>query len=262
MQRFVALAGSLILGLMVSTQLVAQTQDETQDRAFMQTFHTISSNELMAYAEEMSSDRYRGRLSGTPEYLQVAEWVASLLHEWGIEPGGDNGTYLQTFDMPYSDVKSAGALSVEMQSGGESLHIDYSFPGDYYPGTNSDAGTVTGEIVYVGYGITAPELGYDDYAGIDVAGKIVVIDAGVPFEGDEETFVRWVPYSYHQKKLNTARSHGAAGLLYASKIANPNTSFNAGFIYCHIDNHVADPLAEYVGSQFQHLFRAILHSGN
>ena len=242
MQRFVAVAGSLVLGLMVSTQLVAQAQNETQDQAFVQAFHSISSNELMAYAEEMSSDKYRGRLSGTPEYLQVAEWVASLLQEWGIEPGGDNGTYLQTFDMPYSDVKSAGALSVEMQSGGESLRIDYAFPGDYYPGTNSDAGTVTGEIVYVGYGITAPELGYDDYAGINVAGKIVVIDAGVPFEGDEETFVRWVPYSYHQKKLNTARSHGAAGLLYASKIANPNTSFNEGFIYCHIDNHVADHL--------------------
>ena len=208
----------------------------------MQVFHSISSHDLISYVEEMSSDQYRGRLSGSPEYLEVAEWVAAHLKKWGVEPGGDNGTYLQMFDMPYSEVKNAGALSIEMESGGQNLSIEYSFPDDYYPGTNSDSGTVSAEAIYVGYGITAPELGYDDYVGLDVAGKIVVIDSGVPYEGDEETFVQWVPYSYHQMKLNTAKQHGAAGLLYIGKTANPNTSFNEGLIYCHIDQHVADYL--------------------
>jgi len=209
----------------------------------MQVFHSISSHDLISYVEEMSSEKYRGRLSGTPEYLEVAEWVAGHLKKWGLEPGGDNGTYLQMFDMPYSEMKSAGALSVEMESGGQKMSVDYSFPDDYYPGTNSDSGTITAEAVYVGYGITAPELGYDDYEGLDVAGKIVVIDSGVPYGGDdEETFIQWVPYSYHQMKLNTAEQHGAAGLLYIGKLANPNTSFNEGLIYCHIDQQVADHL--------------------
>ncbi len=242
MKRFIKVLCLVLLGGTVVSLRSAQAQTEAQAPAFMEAFHSISSHDLLAYVEEMSADKYRGRLSGTPEYMQVAQWVADLLTEWGIRPGGDNGTYLQMFDMPYSDVTSVGALSVEMETGGDKMQIDYSFPVDYYPGTNSDSGTVSAEIVYVGYGITAPELGYDDYAGLDVTGKIVMIDGGVPFEGDQETFARWVPYSYHQMKLNTASSHGAAGLLYASKIANPNTSFNEGFIYLHIDSHVAEHL--------------------
>jgi len=246
MKRFAKVAGCALLGLTVSSQLLAQTQE--QEQAFRQVFHSISSHDLIAYVEELSSEKYRGRLSGTPEYLQVAEWVAGNLKEWGIKPGGDDGSYLQMFDMPYSELGSAGALSVEFQSDGQNMSIEYSFPTDYYPGTNSDSGSVSAEAIYVGYGITAPELGYDDYEGLDVRGKIVVIDAGVPFEGDEETFVRWVPYSYHQMKLNTASRHGAAGLLYIGKIANPNTSFNEGLIYCHIDQHVAEHLFFETGS--------------
>lgn len=244
MKKFTAVACALLLGLMVSPQLFAQVSQDppSQEDEFMQVFHSISSHDLMSYVDEMSSDKYRGRLSGSPEYLAAAKWVAGHMKKWGIKPGGDNGSYLQMFDMPYSEVQSAGALSIEMESGGQTMSMEYSFPDDYYPGSNSDAGTVTAETIYVGYGITAPELGYDDYEGLDVSGKIVVIDSGVPYEGDEETFVKWVPYSYHQKKLNTAKEHGAAGLLYIGKLANPNTSFNEGLIYCHIDQHVADHL--------------------
>lgn len=245
MKRLASLIVTLILGITCTAQLTAQTAQTVQadSEAFMQVFHSISSHDLMSYVEEMTADKYRGRLSGSPEYLEIAEWVAGHLKKWGIKPGGDNGSYLQMFDMPYSEVYSAGALSIAMQSGGQSMSVDYSFPDDYYPGSNSDSGTVTAETVYVGYSITAPELGYDDYEGLDVAGKIVVFDSGVPYTGDdEETFVKWVPYSYHQKKLDTAKAHGAAGVLYIGKLANPNTSFNEGLIYCHIDQHVADHL--------------------
>jgi len=208
----------------------------------MEVFHSISSRELMSYAAELSDEKYRGRLSGSPEYMAAAKWAASRLEEWGLEPFGDDGTFFQMFDNPHSEVFDSGALSVRMEQGGEALTIGYSFPEDYFPGSNSDAGTIAGEVVYVGYGITAPELGYDDYAEVDVRGRIVVIDSGVPFQGEDDEFVKWVPYSYHQFKLDNARLHGAAGLLYNSKIANPNTSFNEGLVYCHIDQHVTDHL--------------------
>jgi hypothetical protein len=247
MKKFAAIAGCVFLGLTTSIPLSAQARswlpDPVQKEAFMEVLHSISSHDLMEYVEEMSSDKYRGRLSGTPEYMQVAEWVAGHLQEWGIKPGGDNDSYFQMFDMPYSDMKSAGALSIQMESGDESMVVEYSFPQDYYPGTNSDAGTITAEAVYVGHGITAPELGYDDYEGLDVRGKIVVIDPNTPYVGnDDETTLQWVPYSYHQFKLDNARRHGAAGLLYVGKLANPNTSYNEGLIYCHIDEHVVDHL--------------------
>ena len=247
MRTSFALGALWILASMNVLSLSAQTHswlsDPGQEEAFLNVLHSISSHDLMDYVEEMSADKYRGRLSGTPEYMAVAEWVAGNLKAWGIKPGGDDGTYFQMFDMPYSDMKNAGSLSIRKESKGEELVIDYSFPDDYYPGTNSDSGTVTAEVVYVGFGITAPELGYDDYEGVDVTGKIVVIDANTPYTGnDRDTTLAWVPYSYHQFKLDNARKHGAAGLLYIGKLANPNTSFNEGLIYAHIDTHVADHL--------------------
>ncbi len=218
-------------------------QAQDLDAEFMRVFHSISSHDLFAYAAELSSPKYKGRLSGTQEYMQAAEWVASHLKEWGIKPYGDNETYYQMFDVPHSVIKSPGSLSLHVAdaSGGD-LTIDYAFPQDYFPGSNSDNGEVTAEVVYVGHGITAPELDYDDYAGMDVRGKIVVIDSDVPFQGPDEEYIKWVPYSYHQFKLDNARSHGAAGLLYIGKLANPNTSFNLGLIYCHIDEQVAKHL--------------------
>lgn len=48
----------------------------------------------------------------------------------------------------------------------------YKFPDDYYPGSNSASGSVSGDVVYVGFGISAPELNYDDYSNIDVKGKL------------------------------------------------------------------------------------------
>ncbi len=239
MNKRVILPGCLFLIVMGGIAL--QSQD--QDAEFMSVFHSISSHELLAYAEELSSDKYRGRLSGTQEYMQAAGWVAAHLEEWGIKPYGDNGTYFQMFDWAHSVIKSPGGLSLHITDPeGEAMTIDYSFPQDYFPGTNSDTGTVTADVVYVGHGITAPDLNYDDYAGLDVRGKIVVFDSGVPFQGPDEEFAGWVPYSYHQFKLDNACAHGAAGLLYIGKTANPNTSFNESLIYCHIDQHVVEHL--------------------
>ncbi|MCK7536858.1 MAG: hypothetical protein MZV63_40825 [Marinilabiliales bacterium] len=56
----------------------------------------------------------------------------------------------------------------------------YRYTSEYMPGSTSGSGTVTGEVVYAGYGITAPELGYDDYAKIDVKGKIILIESEAP----------------------------------------------------------------------------------
>lgn len=240
MKKRVILTGCLFL-IITLGGILPQAQD--QETEFMSVFHSISSHDLFVYAAELSSDKYRGRLSGTQEYMQAAEWVASLLEEWGIKPYGDKGTYFQMFDKPHSVIKSPGRLSLHVNdSEGGAMAIDYSFPQDYFPGTNSDTGTITADVVYVGHGITAPELNYDDYAGMDVRGRIVVIDSDVPFQGPDEEFIKWVPYSYHQFKLNNARAHGAAGLLYIGKTANPNTSFNKGLIYCHIDVHVVEHL--------------------
>ena len=87
-------------------------------------------------------------------------------------------------------------------------------------------------MVYVGYGITAPELGYDDYAGVDVKGKIVLIEPEAPVtpEPDVELFRKWRPYSFHDYKVQNAAKHGAVGFAYNYFIVNPNCAFVKGLL--------------------------------
>ncbi len=75
----------------------------------LKTFHSISSNELMEFATELSSDKYEGRLSGTPEYLEVAKWCASKFEEFGVKPANGD-SYFQYFPNEYSEVNSLGSV--------------------------------------------------------------------------------------------------------------------------------------------------------
>lgn len=88
---------------------------ENTEREFMNVFHSISSHDIYNYVAELSSDKYNGRLTGTPEFMASAQWVADKLKEWGIKPGGDNGTYFQNFNKGYVDVKDCGSLTLHLK---------------------------------------------------------------------------------------------------------------------------------------------------
>lgn len=134
---------------------------------------------------------------------------------------------------------------------------EYKFPDDYFPGSNSASGTVSGEIVYVGFCISAPELGYDDYKNMDVKGKILLMETGLPYNGNDSTPLKWEKYSYHRDKFQRDKELGAAGLLYVSKIANPNTSYLEGFVYAHIGEPVAEELFDGTGRKYSETNAAI-----
>jgi hypothetical protein len=129
----------------------------------------------------------------------------------------------------------------------------YSYPDEFIPGSTSGSGEVTAEVVYVGYGITAPELNYDDYAGVDVKGRIVLVEREVPVsdEADPNNFLKWRRYSYHQYKIKNAVAHGAAGMLYNyGPVANPNNAYAKFFIYSHIGLVVANDIFSGTGRLF------------
>ncbi|HOY51479.1 MAG TPA: hypothetical protein PLX49_06920, partial [Prolixibacteraceae bacterium] len=77
-----------VVGMVVALQtgqVCAQERVEREEKV-MEVFHTISSHDLLGYAAELSAPRYRGRLSGSPEYQAAAEYVAGLLGGWGLRP--------------------------------------------------------------------------------------------------------------------------------------------------------------------------------
>lgn len=186
--------------------------------------------------------------------------MSSLLVSWGVKPAGDHGTYLQAFPNPYTLVLDRGEVSLHLPVYAPGLKISgeikkyYRYEDEYFPGGTSASGEVTAEVVYVGFGITAPELGYDDYKGIDVRGKIVLMESEVPFgpDKDPEIFKKWRPYSFHQYKLQNAAAHGAKGLLYYyGPIVNPNNDYIEGFIYSHIGRSVVDDIFAGSGKTYQ-----------
>jgi hypothetical protein len=227
---------------------ISFSQDTVQ-LALRKTFHTISSHDLLDYAAELSSAKYKGRLSGSPEYLDAARWVASKFEEWGIRPA-NRGSFFQYFDNPYTEVYTIGKV-VWYGNEDSGIKRELKFPEEFFPGSNSASGNITGGMVYVGYGITAPERDWDDYAGMEVSGKIVVMETGVPYSKNDSVLTLWTPYSYHRYKFKNAKEHGAVGLLYVSKIANPNTSYLDGFVYAHLDTPVAEEMFATKGKNYQ-----------
>ena len=233
----------LLITLLLSSFSLVHSQDEGEAKLLKQ-FHTITSGEMMSWIEKLCSPEFNGRLTGTPEFMASAEWVAGKLKEWGIKPGGDNGTYFQRFDLPYTVINDIGSLTLNIPlSEGSVIKKSYNYPEDYYPGMNSGNGEVTAEVVFVGYGVTAPELNYDDYKGIDVKGKIVLMNRDVPYTNPRNPeYKKWVAYCYHQYKLENAVKHGAAGMLYIDGAsANPNISYDPSIIVCGIG---PQPLAD------------------
>ena len=240
--------------LFISTGIIsAQNTDKDILNKYLE---SITIEEVTNYCEVMTSNEFEGRVSGSPGFWKTADWLAKNLEEWGIKPAGENGGYFQMFDSPYTDVKESGSISIQISGRKDSK--SYSFPQDFYSGSHSSSGKVKGEAVYVGFGISAPELGYDDYEGIDVKGKILVFEPGLPVQANHPDYDKWVYYSYHKNKFAIAMKKGAKGLLYTDKLANPNTVYLEGFVYAHIGKEIIADLFEGTDTSYEQQRKKIL----
>ena len=247
-RRLARLPIVLLLPLALGAQAVAQraaAAPQAPEDKLVAAMHGISSHTILDWVKEMAADKYEGRLTGTPSYDAVAAWSAGLLKAWKFKPAGDAGTYYQKFPNPYTLVRPGAELKLHIPApGGGGIVKSYAFEDEYYPGSTSDSRSATAEVVYVGFGITAPELGYDDYRGVDVKGKFVAFEPEVPMgpEPDAELFKRWRPYSFHDYKMKNAAAHGASGVVYNYFIVNPNAVFIEGLQWTAVSRMVMDDL--------------------
>lgn len=235
-------------------------EELTDEQKILQVLHSISSHTLFDYVKELASDKYEGRLTGTEGYNASAEWVASRFAEWRIKPAGDNDTYLQAFPNPYTIIFEDCEVLLNIPVKESFIKKYYKYEDEFIPGATSGSGEVTAEVIYVGYGITAPELGYDEYKGVDVKGKIVLMEREAPVSPDEdpELFKKWRPYSFHQYKLENAVAHGAKGMLYNyGPISNPNNAYAEDFIYSHVGDAVVSDAFSGTGRVHEEIVKQI-----
>ena len=166
----------------------------------------ISATRVRADVEFLADDLLEGREAGTRGYELAARYVAAALKAAGYAPAGDNGTYFQPVPMIETTTTSGTIrLTVRGQTS------DIAVPAEALVGASaaSPERTLNAPVVFAGYGVTAPEFGHDDYAGLDVSGKIVAVLVGAPSTLPAE------PRAYYsgESKSKNAADHGAVGLV-------------------------------------------------
>ena len=174
----------------------------------------LSSSRYFDHVKYLASDAMKGRGDGTPELDKAADYIAAQFRLWGLRPMGDNNTYFQNFEIITG--ATIGSHN-ELQLAGNNLKINE----DFVPVTFSDTAQFEGPIVFAGYGITAPELHYDDYQGIDANGKVVVVLRHEPQEDDPKSVFDGKNFTRHSSFINkaiNAKQHGAHGIVFLTDL--------------------------------------------
>jgi aminopeptidase YwaD len=182
----------------------------------------FSPTEYLGYVKFLASPEMRGRATGSAELEKAASFIRDQFRSMNLKPlAGDS--YYQDFEvtasarlgtqnkMSYSNGRHKAKLKVQE---------------DFVPLNLSSAGHISGEVLFAGYGITAPEYNYDDYAGVDAKDKIVLVLRHEPQEFDDKSVFEGKVYTVHAQifsKAVNAKMHGAkAVLMINDTAAHPN----------------------------------------
>ena len=195
---------ALTLGLIVLASLSAGTEEPAK-REFRAT------EELSRHVRFLSSEELTGRGVDTPGIKLARDYIAAEFAKSGLQPGGDKGGFLQTFDV------AVGVTVVQPSTFAFSSDSPLELNEQWIPLGLSTSNKVMADVVFAGYGITAKDYDYDDYGGLDARGKIVlVLRFEPPPKDDKSPFRKWPDsstYAALRTKANNARDHGALGMI-------------------------------------------------
>ncbi len=185
----------------------------------------LEETDLRSRIRLLADDAFEGRGPGTEIGEQTADWIAAELARTGVSPAGENGGWFQTVSMTEQTLDTAASEFVisDLTAGTQTrLELGTDLVMWTKHQDQTDLSLTGSDLVFVGYGIVAPEYGWNDYSGIDVAGKTVIILVNDPgyargdalFKGQAMTYYgRWT-YKYEE-----ATRQGAAGALIIHETA-------------------------------------------
>jgi hypothetical protein len=200
--------GLFLLGAM-SSQLSHAQQIKLSPNV-KKAFNIVDSAQIKADIKYLADDKLLGRMPGTPGYRMAVDYVVTHLKALHVKPAGEKGTWLQTVRLrkaiAHDAIMTFNPSSYIMGGVKDTDYLVY--PNPIVPKVNT-----YGTVVFAGYGISQPTLGYDDYAGIDVRGKVLLIMRGSPdqFSSSVKAHV-----ANTTTILKAAAQHGAIGVILAS----------------------------------------------
>lgn len=169
--------------------------------------------------DDLAGDLFQGRRAGTHGADLASEYIAGYFDSIGLKPAGSGRTYRSGFTMPLWELAGMPRLTLVDESDNVLQTFEYRKDFNVVPG--SGEGDYSAEMVFGGYGITAKELGYDDYAGVSARGKIVMVIVGTPASDKFKEGNYDLPYA----KAENALTHGAVGLILVDSPANPTLKY-------------------------------------
>lgn len=195
----------------ISGALLASPSDATPP---LGPIGTITAAELKSLLGFFASDEMQGRNTNSPENRIAARYLAQQFEMLGLEPSGADGTYFQQVELVRARLGESNSLAIRNDSTAEP--VSGVVQTDFIPSTYSASTKAEGSLLFAGYGISAPELSYDDYAGIDATGKIVLVMSGRPGSAEGESPFASAEASQYRRdlyKIKNAQDHGAAAVL-------------------------------------------------
>ncbi len=182
---------------------------------------SIRQADLQADLYFLASDAMNGRAAASRDVAVTTEFIKARFQRLGLTPAGRDGSYFQPFNLTYARLgEGDNWLQIDgVDAGAGRREIGQ----DYYTLQFSASGAAAGELVYAGFGIVEPRLGYDDYLGESVEGKIVLVLDSEPGVADPESpfdGVVTAEQSRDWRKALAAQARGAAGILFVRDVHN------------------------------------------
>ena len=176
----------------------------------------ITADEIKANVFYLASDAMKGRFTGSPEERIAGDYIKSEFEFYGLKPAFD-GKWFQEFPFVEKvEMTKENSISAVV----DGVQYDLKPGEDFTTVSYSGTGKVTGEVVFAGYGISAPKLNYDDYAGLDVKGKIVVAMRYHP--DHDSTHSEFEKYASFRNKATVAKEKGALAIIFVNGFAPKN----------------------------------------
>jgi aminopeptidase YwaD len=232
---------------------------------FAQSSKEITAGELLKHVKYLSSDKLMGRKSGSKGAEAAAQYIADEFKSYGLKPVAPNGSFFQDFEF-VAGVKLGDGNSLSLEIDG--VPVSATLDKDFRPLGFSSSESFAGSIVFVGYGISDTAKKYDEYAGLDVKGKAVMVLRNSPPTDSSRDFGQFNSLRY---KASKARELGARVLIVVTgpedsdtddlmKLSFDNATGNAGLPAVNITRKTADLLLASAGKNIKELQKGINQS--